>query len=199
MRSVWISCLVVLSACAGPLTPQNLVTEDARSADSRATSQDAYTASTDVAVVSDASVDVAMQPDVQQADMHDAGPTIVDNGPADTGPAPDVDIGCSGRYPDRCGGSCTDFLTNRFNCGGCGIRCEDAANCINGTCVRPCPVGQVLCGNTECIQESRIQNYRNCGGRCVEVLGSDPNNCGACNSICVTSNGYRCVYGQCSR
>jgi hypothetical protein len=73
-----------------------------------------------------------------------------------------------------CSGLCADLLDDVYNCGGCGIVCDDAGPneygaCIDGQCVYGCVQGAVPCHGT------------------CTFLNSDPNNCGACGHICPTS------------
>jgi hypothetical protein len=51
-----------------------------------------------------------------------------------------------------CGGqdACFDLKTDEQNCGGCGVRCGGADECINGRCCRDCIDGSVACGTDTC-------------------------------------------------
>jgi hypothetical protein len=85
-----------------------------------------------------------------------------------------------------CGDACRDTSHDLQNCGGCGNACPAGANvCNNGACCFPdgtcegqaCANGLALCNNT-----------------CVD-LGTDPNNCGNCQKVCLA--GQSCVGGKC--
>ena len=84
---------------------------------------------------------------------------------------------CSGTTPDACGTGCTNFGTDRSNCGSCGHACPAAQNC-NGSGVCSCQGNQQLCGAS-----------------CIDVLGSDIKNCGSCGHQC-SPNQY-CTVGSC--
>jgi hypothetical protein len=80
------------------------------------------------------------------------------------------------------GGNCGALVTNNctpYICGtnACLTTCTGASQCVSGlACVngacQSCPTGQTLCGNT-----------------CVNLYGSDRNNCGACGRSCPCVNG----------
>ena len=76
-----------------------------------------------------------------------------------------------------CDDGCQFYLTDRHNCGGCGVECAFDEFCSEGACEPICPPGQSLCGET-----------------CVD-LTSDPGNCGACAAACDPL--YRCTAGAC--
>lgn len=80
----------------------------------------------------------------------------------------DGDLGAT-----KCGGNgCeVESAATKENCGGCGVKCTGADECIdegNGPeCGIPCArFGKILCGQD-----------------CSDLL-SDPNNCGGCNAAC---------------
>jgi hypothetical protein len=76
---------------------------------------------------------------------------------------------CTGGF-GVCGGTCRNLLSDRNNCGGCGIVCSGppgAVGCVNGTCT--CAAGLTQCGNA-----------------CVN-LAFDRNNCGGCGVICASN------------
>lgn len=75
-----------------------------------------------------------------------------------------------------CGGTCTDLLVDRQNCGACGTVCNAGFECVEGSCV--CPEGETPCG-----------------GVCTR-LPIDPRNCGACGNIC--GAGEVCIDGACA-
>ncbi len=70
-----------------------------------------------------------------------------------------------------CYGRCEDVLSNKFDCGACGVTCSGTiANgyqaCTNGQCGFICNAG-----------------YTMCSGACVN-LSNDKRNCGRCGNIC---------------
>ncbi len=71
----------------------------------------------------------------------------------------------------------TNSNANATNCGGCGaaFNCSGGMTCQSGACV--CPSGTTLCG-----------------GACVNLSGTDANNCGACGHGCL---GGACSGGKC--
>jgi hypothetical protein len=79
-------------------------------------------------------------------------------------------------------GDCVDTSNDPNNCGGCGILCQNGADCVNGVCQTPCPLCQV-----------------NENGTCV------PTPCGACEVCSDTTGqceptcfpGQTCVDGTC--
>jgi hypothetical protein len=74
------------------------------------------------------------------------------------------------------GGVCTSLTTTQ-NCGACGNACATPSNgtvaCTGGGCVSSCATPLTLCGASPPTG----------GGACVD-FASDPNNCGACGSVC---------------
>ncbi len=71
----------------------------------------------------------------------------------------------------RCGvapalGACINTLTDRTNCGACGVACTVGQVCSSGKCAAACAAG-----------------LKDCLGVCVQ-LGDDVNNCGACGVKC---------------
>ncbi len=87
-----------------------------------------------------------------------------------------------------CSGRCKDVLTNRFDCGACGVTCPGIANgyptCTNGQCGAACNPGWTMCS-----------------GVCRD-LAYDANNCGACGKVCpalISGNGgVYCKAGCCT-
>lgn len=104
----------------------------------------------------DASTDATMDADMD-ADMDAA---------MDAGPDSDI----CGLGELLCNGVCINPLTNRANCGDCGIVCDSSpANfqyCSLGMCTNACAAGLTLCG-----------------GECVDTT-SDANHCGGCGGDC---------------
>jgi hypothetical protein len=81
------------------------------------------------------------------------------------------DIGSLGCASDGC--EVQDLRTDRNNCGGCGIKCKGAEECINEgfgyECAVPCArFGRVVCPFAD---------------ECVDLL-HDVNNCGGCGNFC---------------
>ena len=66
-----------------------------------------------------------------------------------------------------CDGKCTDPMSDRENCGECGVKCEVPAYCNQGSC--DCPTD--------------LPGWMACDGVCVYVY-TDPENCGACGVTC---------------
>jgi hypothetical protein len=66
-----------------------------------------------------------------------------------------------------CDGKCTDPMSDRENCGECGVRCEVPAYCNGGSC--DCPTD--------------LPGWKTCDGVCVYVY-ADPENCGDCGVEC---------------
>ena len=64
-----------------------------------------------------------------------------------------------------CAGACSNPMSDRDNCGKCGMQCGDGLVCSFGQCVAGCDNGLV-----------------NCGGSCVDP-NMDKNNCGGCGAM----------------
>lgn len=77
----------------------------------------------------------------------------------------------------RCGGICSDPMTDASHCGSCTSACPSGYNCVAGICSQSCGSG-----------------LTSCNGACVSLL-SDTNNCGACGNVCM--NGASCTSGSC--
>ena len=107
-----------------------------------------------------------------------------------------------------CGEVCVDASADPAHCGGCGMACAAASQCISGVCV--CPPGDPSCGDIgdpDRCGGRRCADERYCSsGSCVcrpgltDVSGTcldlqtDPQNCGApgqrCDGVC---SGGRCA------
>ena len=96
---------------------------------------------------------------------------------------------CSACLPNQscCSGKCADLQNDLANCGSCGTTCPGTPPqvvCDRGHCVNPC------------IYLGTYKGMTDCGGYCVNTLGSDPNNCGGCGDTC--PSGENCCFGTCS-
>ncbi|MEI8254886.1 MAG: FG-GAP-like repeat-containing protein [Deltaproteobacteria bacterium] len=89
-----------------------------------------------------------------------------------------------------CGTSCVDAQRDPNNCGSCGHVCPPAANgspaCLAATCSLTCSPGFGNC-------DLALANG------CERDLGSDPDHCGACGTVCAApANGTpACLVGAC--
>jgi len=90
----------------------------------------------------------------------------------------------------------TNLLTDDNNCGACGNACPSSftypglnlvGRCIDGKCSLTCPVGFLDCNGL--VDDG-----------CESSAYTDPDNCGACGTVCPTlSNGTRvCTNGTCA-
>jgi hypothetical protein len=84
---------------------------------------------------------------------------------------------------ETCNGRCVDTMTDRHNCGRCGI---------------DCPSGSVCCGGICCLSGEAC-----CNGRCTDTM-MDLGHCGSCVNSCITkcncgsdNCGIRCCSGVC--
>jgi hypothetical protein len=89
-------------------------------------------------------------------------------------------VGGGGAQPcgadeELCDGSCSNILTSRINCGGCGMPCEDDEICDGGTCISCGAIGR-------------------CQNECADIM-SDTAHCGGCFQDCQT--GAECIAGSC--
>lgn len=115
-----------------------------------------------------------------------------------------------------CAEDCVDPYRDRFNCGGCGLRCPADSSCENGQCFcrfpgepcggvcvdtfddhfncgecgLACPAG-VPCRSGQCACPVLREI---CAGRCVDPF-MDPDHCGRCGNACARDS--QCVGGQC--
>ncbi|MGZ3455968.1 MAG: hypothetical protein ACXVEF_40555 [Polyangiales bacterium] len=120
----------------------------------------------DSAVFDDGATEVAVVDAPDAADSADTADA------ADTAPptcSPPTDSYC----PGAPSGPCVNTMTDRDNCGGCGMSCPPTQSCIAGSC--DCASGLALCG-----------------GVCVDT-SSDPLHCGGCGKTCSV-----CIAGECS-
>ena len=170
-----------------------------------------------VVVPIDATFDVSRQ-EVSSSDAITSAevPTLGDA-------APDA-VPCSECPPgDRvrvcCAEACRDLLTDKFNCGACGVVCPGADECEAGVCrSSTCPTGTSRCG-TACVNREAdpshcgacgnacapdlvcsagrcvcVDGRTSCGGACVNI-SLDGRHCGACDNACAP--GFSCVSGGC--
>ncbi|MET0387849.1 MAG: MopE-related protein [Polyangiales bacterium] len=100
-----------------------------------------------------------------------------------------VDEDCNGRSEEG-----FDLLTDKNNCGVCGMRCGASETCCAGSCVN------ITTSNTNCGVCGTVCGGATdtcCNGRCTSLLFDD-NNCGACGRGCtVLGLVGRCTNGGC--
>jgi hypothetical protein len=97
---------------------------------------------------------------------------------ADTTPAPPAKAPVCPSDQRACGASCTDTMTDRTNCGACGVSCGSSMVCQGGHCSARCRTGETQC-------------FDGCHN-----LSSDAQNCGTCGNACpvgLTCNTSVCV------
>jgi hypothetical protein len=83
-----------------------------------------------------------------------------------------------------CSERCIDVISDRANCGACGVACRDTQRCTSGRCEAVgCGRGPACAVGASC-----------CGDSCVDVR-SDVANCGACGIPC--RPGQECSSGRC--
>lgn len=106
------------------------------------------------------------------------------------------------------------------NCGGCGVQCDVAhPDCVRGSCVAACALGQDRCDGVNCADLTSTSNCGRCGNSCARFgsaaqcssgncgcpangtvctsggtsvcadLRTDNNNCGVCGHQCGASRG----------
>ncbi len=85
-----------------------------------------------------------------------------------------------------CNGKCVDVMTDKNNCGHCGMVCATGSSCVGGACGcksgntnTTCGAGQTCCPN----------------GLGCKNTSNDAENCGACNHAC--NMGEECTSGTC--
>lgn len=84
-----------------------------------------------------------------------------------------VTLGCMPGFQDCNGGAdgCEAYpLSDRNNCGGCGVVCPGGQACDNGGC---CPLGLAFCPGVGCVDTSNDENHcggcgRFCAGTCFD-------------------------------
>lgn len=125
---------------------------------------------------------------------------------------------CDGNAANGCE---MNIVSDRNNCGACGVRCGARQMCTAGRCV--CQTGtDNLCGNAcylfndplncgacgrvcsdrqtcngscvDCQPDTSTATWRRCENRCVDTM-SDGANCGACGNVC--ASGRLCFFGVC--
>ena len=108
-----------------------------------------------------------------------------------------------------CGGTCVDgemcckdacfsLQTDVNHCGMCDNACASSEKCCGGTCAAccgdpDCPTTDHHCVSGTCVLECLAPKVE-CDGACA-ILMSDPKNCGACGTDCLS--GHACVAGEC--
>lgn len=85
--------------------------------------------------------------------------------------------------------TCTDLLTDVFNCGGCNNACPNAGpnqvrSCNKGICAYACATGFADCNG-------------NSADGCETNLLTHAGNCGSCGNACDAAAGQPCVEGKC--
>jgi hypothetical protein len=91
---------------------------------------------------------------------------------------------CCGAGQTSCGNYCADLAHDPYNCGACGIVCDEPGpneygSCIDAAC-------QYFCSH----------DAVRCDGTCIAV-NWDSSNCGDCGIVCPPEAPY-CVWGACS-
>jgi len=94
-----------------------------------------------------------------------------------TSPTPTTSPVCPSDH-SICGSDCTDIMTDRTNCGACGVSCSPSQLCQSGRCTIICSVSETRCFDG-----------------CHDLL-YDAQNCGACGNACPV--GLVCNSSVCS-
>jgi hypothetical protein len=117
--------------------------------------------------VEDAAADTAAEVvdtgiDASIEDATSDSPVVVDAArDAGVQPSPDATVCTTPAAPDVCGSKCTDFTSDRDNCGTCGNACPDCWVCSNSACtVNPLPPS--LCEAGDDLVDGEC--YRACPG-----------------------------------
>ena len=101
---------------------------------------------------------------------------------------------------DCCGGKCvspTTFMSDRANCGACGVACGSYQVCCQGQCSNPSSGDDEMMppGATCCAQDCGPM-MDCCGTKCVD-LDNDDYNCGTCGHECPAD--LWCIRGECGQ
>lgn len=99
----------------------------------------------------------------------------------------------------ECEGRCAAVVSDRNNCGQCGLRCPTNGRCENARCVVDRSFGRLGGARPRRLEPHETDSvcpapWVNCGDRCVD-LTSDSRACGSCSTAC--SLGSRCYAGRC--
>lgn len=136
---------------------------------------DAHRSSDASSNLPDVATDVgAPSPDAAPGTRDASTDATTDAAPPDGGDEePDMDP-----QPIVCDGRVVDPMTNAEHCGRCDNACDsEHGSCAGGTCA--CAFGATACG---------------ADNACIDT-GFDPNNCGACGTVCAA--GELCIEGGC--
>jgi hypothetical protein len=110
----------------------------------------------------------------------------------------DTPVACTSGTQSCQSGACTACASGTANCDSNAADCETNLN-SNATCGKSCGA-TVACGTGQQCSNEACQctgNATLCGSTCVNVMGSDPANCGACQHSCQSSASGACVAGKC--
>ena len=127
----------------------------------------------------------------------DAGRDAAQDVGRDTIPTPvDVDPGCDGGAPSRCGAACVDRDHDQENCGTCGRVCAGTlSECVFGICQIPLDPDAGRCGRlTECAVPGGAFGCFNLSTSSGMIPAR---HCGACDRAC-PSSAPACVDGRCT-
>jgi len=93
-----------------------------------------------------------------------------------TSPTPAKAVVCPS---DRhiCGTNCTDIITDRTNCGACGVSCSSSQICQQGNCMDQCSYGEINCFDGCHNLEYDAQNCGTCGNSCPVGLECNKSIC----------------------
>jgi len=119
------------------------------------------------------------------ADEPDAVTDAADASDADAGSEGDADPGDASPDDADAGepsDACVPPFDNPANCGACGVQCAPET-----------PICRASDGGFACAPVCETP-LTNCDGTCVDVEGTDPFHCGACNRFCPS---FLCAAGEC--